>query len=85
MINVYISEGCGYCEDLITKLKKNDLEFTKINVDNVKNKTMVENLFKLVGEPVTPIIIIGKQVLAPKKSFNTIDQAISLIQKITYL
>lgn len=46
---------------------------------------MVENLFKLVGEPVTPIIIIGKQVLAPKKSFNTIDQAISLIQKITYL
>jgi len=39
----------------------------------------VESVFEFIGEPVIPIIILKPHILAPKRSFNTIDEAVKLI------
>jgi len=82
MIKVYTSNNCPYCKDLQEKLSKLNLEFTNINIDDDSNREHVIKLFDFVGEPVIPIIIFDKHVLVPNRSFQTIDQAIVLIQSL---
>jgi len=82
MIKVYTSNDCPYCKDLQEKLSKLNLEFTNIDIDDDSNREHVTKLFDFVGEPVIPIIIYDKHVLIPNRSFQTIDQAIVLIQSL---
>lgn len=82
MIKVYTSKNCDYCKDLQEKLNKLNLEFTNIDIDDDSNREYVTKLFEFVGEPVIPIIIYDKHVLVPNRSFQTIDQAIVLIQSL---
>jgi len=82
MIKIYTSEKCDYCEELKEKLEKENIKFFDVNVDDEKNKDECTKLFKFAGEPVIPIIIKKPHVLVPKRSFNTIDQAIELIKSI---
>jgi len=82
MMKVYTSEGCEYCIEIKEKLNELNLEFTEISIDEESNREFVEKLFEFVGEPVIPIIIYDKHVLAPNRSFKTIDQAITLIQSL---
>ena len=82
MIKVYTSKNCDYCKDLQQKLTKLNLEFTNVDIDDDSNREHVTKLFDFVGEPVIPIIIYGKHMLAPNRSFQTIDQAVVLIQSL---
>lgn len=82
MMKIYTSKDCDYCKELQEKLGKLNLEFTNIDVDDDSNRENVTKLFDFVGEPVIPIIIFDKHVIAPNRSFQTIDQAIILIQSL---
>jgi glutaredoxin len=79
MIQIYTSENCGYCNELQKKLTELDIKFTKIDIDDKINEINVESVFEFIGEPVIPIIILKPHILAPKRSFNTIDEAVKLI------
>jgi glutaredoxin len=82
MIRIYTSQQCDYCKELKEKLDSKELSYTEIDVDDEKNVKEVEQVFDKSGEPVIPIIIVPPYVLVPKRSFNTIDQAINLIEKL---
>ncbi len=82
MIQIYTSKQCEFCTELKEKLEENQLTYTEIDVDDDKNKKHVESLFKKAGEPVIPIIVIPPHILVPKRSFQTIDNAIDLIHTI---
>ena len=80
MIRIYTSKQCEFCKELKEKLKIAELKYTEIDVDDPKNKKEVDSVFKKAGEPVIPIIVFPPNMLVPKKSFQTIDNAIGLIQ-----
>lgn len=82
MIKIYITEYCDYCKELKDMLTESKIEFTTIDIDDEKNKETVSKIFDFVGEPLIPIIIYENKILAPKRSFNTIDQAMALIKSL---
>jgi len=82
MIKIYVSKECEYCKALKEKLTESEIEFTEINIDEEANKKTITKLFEFIGEPVIPIIILKHKVLAPKRSFNTIDEAMVLIKSL---
>lgn len=82
MIKIYTSKQCEFCTELKEKLTLNELSYHEIDVDDEKNKNEVETIFGKSGEPVIPIIVIPPHILVPKRSFQTIDNAIDLIQNM---
>jgi glutaredoxin len=81
-MRIYTSKNCSYCEKLKNGLIELKLDFIEIDVDLDENKNEVEKVYKLAGEPVIPLIAMKPHLLAPKKSFNTIDEALTLIQTL---
>lgn len=82
MIKIYISKDCEYCKELKGKLTESGINFTAIDIDDEKNRETVSNIFDFIGEPLIPIIIHENKMLVPKRSFNTIDQAMTLIKAL---
>ena len=81
-MRIYTSKNCQYCKTLKDGLIKLKIDFIEIDVDLTENANEIEKIYELVGEPVIPIIAIKPHLLAPKKSFNTINEALSLIQSL---
>lgn len=79
MVKIYTDEECPHCKKLKKGLIENNIEFIEINVDLPEYKEEVESLFKLAGEPIIPIIVLKPHVLVPRKTFNTIDDALKII------
>tara|TARA_R110000796_G_scaffold164578_1_gene281436 strand:- start:9931 stop:10185 length:255 start_codon:yes stop_codon:yes gene_type:complete len=82
MIKIYTSKECDYCKELQEKLRVLNIEFTNVDIDDDSNREHATKLFEFVGEPVIPIIICEMHLLAPNRSFQTIDQAIVLIKSL---
>ena len=82
MVKIYTDENCPYCNKLKVGLNNLNIKFNEINVDLPAHKNEVELIFKLAGERVIPIIAITPSLLVPKKSFNTIDEALQLISNL---
>jgi len=79
-LKIYTSKNCMYCDKLKDGLDKTELKYVVIDVDDPKNNNEVTKIYSFAGEPVIPIITIQPHVLVPKKSFNTIDEALELIE-----
>ena len=83
MVRIYIDKQCGYCKKLKEGLNKYNIKFTEVDVDLPSNERETNKIFELAGERVIPIITIKPHLLVPKKSFNTIDEAIGIIRNLT--
>ena len=82
MISIYTDKHCPYCKELKIGLNKLKIEFTEIDIDLPRHKDHANKIFKLLGEVVIPVIAIPPHLLAPKRSFNTIDEALKLISNL---
>lgn len=83
MIKIYVDSHCPHCKKLKDGLLNKNIDFIEIDVDLPENKANGENIFKIAGVSVIPIIVVGNNLLVPTKSFETIDQAIDLIVNLT--
>tara|TARA_R110000796_G_scaffold40062_1_gene99380 strand:- start:8533 stop:8784 length:252 start_codon:yes stop_codon:yes gene_type:complete len=81
-MKIYTQTNCSHCDKLKNKLQELKIPFIDIDINDEINKDECEGLFKLTGEPVVPIIVKPPHVLAPNRSFTTIDQAVVLIQSL---
>ena len=81
-MKIYSSKNCGYCNDLKEKLDKLEIKYVNVDTDAEHNKFEWDLIVKLAGEDVVPMISIKPKLLVPKRSFNTIDQAVELIQSL---
>lgn len=79
-LKIYISDGCIYCHKLKDGLDKLKIEYTDIDIDNPNNKKEWDKILEFSKEWIIPILTIQPHVLVPGKSFNTIDEAIELVQ-----
>jgi len=68
-----------HCKRLKSGLTNNDIEFIDVDVHLKENKSEVEEVFKMTGDEMIPIIMVKPHILAPNKSFKTIEDAIKLI------
>ena len=82
MLKIYTSKNCFYCDKLKTGLNKLNVKFNEIDVDLDMNKNEVMKIFKMAGEEIVPIITLPPHLLVPKRSFNTIDDALKLISNL---
>lgn len=80
MIRIYTSKNCDYCEKLKEGLNNENYEYVEIDIDNEKNEDEVQQVFEFTGVAMVPTVIKKPHLFVPTKSFNTIDQLMTLIK-----
>lgn len=82
MIKVYTMEGCPYCDELKKKLTEMKVEYTEVNTDLPENEAEYEYIAEIADSSMVPLVVVGKNLLVPEKSFNTIEEAASITKKL---
>jgi len=77
-IRVYKMEGCGFCDDTVTALKKGKIPFTTIEVTDPDNKDEAFKLDQFFEDSRYPKVIL--QVGYSKSVFIVPDRARKLTQ-----
>ena len=80
-IIIYSIENCPYCDELKKLLINENIEFIDINVLLDENKAEYDKISKKTKTDVVPIIKVGKQLLVPNISFDTIQEGFDLTKK----
>jgi len=81
-INVYTIPECPFCTKLKGLLSDAELVFNEYNIYEDEYEEIFEKLMELSGSDSVPMVTVGKHLLAPDVNFNSIEQAIELIQHI---
>ena len=80
-IRIFGIEGCSYCEEIKTKLNEGNIEYRYIDIDLEENKVEAEKVFEVAQTDRVPVIVVNRTILAPEKSFETIDEAYETIKR----
>jgi glutaredoxin len=81
MVRLYGFEGCPYCTELRGLLESNGVKYDYVDVTLSDNEKESNRIFEIAGEETVPILLVGKTVLVPDKSFKTIQEAYELTKK----
>ncbi len=82
MVTIFSMKNCSYCDDLKSQLTNLNIEYVDINIRTKGGKLELEKLSKIIKTDYVPIIIVNKNVLIPETSFQTIEQAVNIIQDL---
>jgi len=77
-VKVFSMKGCPHCEKLKSKLNENNIDYIDIDID--EHEELYNNFSKKVNNEYLPAILMDRTAFVPEKSFNTIDEAVSLIK-----
>jgi glutaredoxin len=80
MIKLYTFPECPFCQELKHLLNEDNIEYKDINVNLPENKIEFDNISKITNSIEVPIIRIGKQLLIPNISFQSIPEACSIVK-----
>lgn len=80
-IRVFGIEGCSYCEEIKTKLNEGNIEYRYIDIDLPENEKESDEVFSVAQTDRVPVIVVNRTILAPEKSFETIDEAYETIKR----
>lgn len=80
-IRVFGIEGCSYCEEIKTKLNEGNIEYRYIDIDLEENRVEADKVFEVAQTDRVPVIVVNRTILAPEKSFETIDEAYETIKR----
>lgn len=80
-IKILSIPNCPYCNELKELLTKDNIEFEDIDVSLTENEAEFDRIFKITQSDEVPIVIIGKQLLVPNVSFNTITEGFELVKR----
>ena len=81
MVRVYTIDGCPYCTELKEILTNEGVPFTEVNVDLPENEAEFDRLHKITNSYDVPVVKVGKQLLVPTVSFQSIREAADLTKK----
>jgi glutaredoxin len=78
-MKIFSIDNCKHCDKLKGLLDADGIEYTDINVSRGEAQQEFYPFTKLTGNNNVPVVVIGKQVLAPNHSFKTIDECYEII------
>lgn len=81
-ITLFGARHCFYCNVLKNKLEKGGYVFNFVDVSTPNGREIFKPYFEKYQCDDIPQIIVGKQILLPRKSFDTMDTAFELIEKL---
>ena len=82
MVRVYTMKECPYCTEMKDMLKNEGIEFKDIDIDEPKNKLEFNKLVEISGADSVPVVIVGKKILIPERSFFTIEEGFYTVKKL---
>lgn len=80
-VRIYTIDGCPYCTELKEMLTKDNIEFVEVNVDLEENQIEYNELNRITKSDDVPIIRVGKNLLVPNISFQSINEAATLTKQ----
>lgn len=81
-VRIFSMKNCSYCEELKERLIEMNIEFTDVDINSKKGKEEFEIVGRVVKTDYVPIIIVGRNVLIPETSFQTIEQASNIVKNL---
>ena len=80
-VKIYSIPNCPYCSQLKELLTKEGIEFYDMNVNLPENEIEYRKLHEITKSDDVPIIKVGKQLLVPNISFQSIQEGFELTKK----
>jgi len=80
-VRIYSIPECPYCTELKEILTKEGIEFTDVNVNLPENEKEYDQIYEVTKSEEVPIVLVGKQLLIPNVSFQSIREAADLTKK----
>ena len=81
MVKIYSIPDCPYCSELKEILTNENIEFIDVNVNLEENEKEFSRIQKITESDSVPIVKVGKQLLVPNVSFQSIREAADLTKK----
>ena len=81
MIKIYTITNCSFCAELKELLKTENIEFIDVNVDLDENEAEYNEINRISQSDDVPIIKVGKQLLVPNVSVQSIKESVELVKK----
>lgn len=81
MVKIYSIPDCPYCSELKEILTNENIEFIDVNVNLEENEKEFSKIQKITESDSVPIVKVGKQLLVPNVSFQSIREAADLTKK----
>ena len=81
-VYVYSIPNCPYCYDMKKGLLDKGINYTEIDVSLDKYEDEFDEVVKITGTDAVPTVLVDKLLLAPDVNFWSIEQGISLIEKL---
>ena len=78
MVTIYGFKDCPYCTELKDILTTEGIEFKDVDVELPENQEEFNKIMEISKAEEVPIIKIGKQLLIPNVSFQSIKEAAEL-------
>lgn len=79
---IYTIKNCPYCKDLKEKLDSKNISYKDKDVELEENKDEFNKILEVSKAEEVPILRIDKQLFVPNVSFKSIDEIVSLIDRI---
>ena len=78
MVTIYGFKDCPYCTELKDILTSEGVEFKDVDINLPENEEEFNKIIEISKAEEVPIIKIGKQLLVPNVSFQSIKEAAEL-------
>ena len=80
-VKIYSIPQCPYCVELKNILTEEGIEFIDVNVNLEENENEYNQIHAITKSDEVPIVKIGKQLLVPNISYQSIREAADLTKK----
>jgi glutaredoxin len=81
MVTIYGFKDCPYCTELKDLLTKEGIQFIDVDVNLPENEEEFNKILEVSKAEEVPIIKVGKQLLVPNVSFQSINEAAELTKR----
>lgn len=73
---------CPFCDDMKKYLNEDGIEYVEIDIEKRKHKAEFDKLVEVSKADSVPILLVGRKILVPERSFKTIKEGFELTKKL---